>query len=42
MAEKIKNTLLPFAVAFILFCLVFLLLDYGIMHLRGLTLIFHG
>ena len=42
MAEKIKNALLPFVLAFVLFCLAFLLLDFAIMHLRGLTLIFHG
>ena len=42
MKEKIINTLLPFIVALILFSLAFLALDYGIMHLRGLTLFFHG
>lgn len=37
-----KSYLLPFAAALIVFGLVFLALDFTIMKLQGLTLIFHG
>jgi len=37
-----KSYLLPFATALIVFGLVFLALDFTIMKLQGLTLIFHG
>ncbi len=36
-----KTWLLPFTVAFIVFGMVFLGLDYTIMKLMGLTLIYH-
>jgi hypothetical protein len=37
-----KNYLIPFGIALIAFGLVFLALDFAIMKLQGLTLIFHG
>jgi hypothetical protein len=36
-----KNHLLPFAIAFIVFGVVFLGLDVAIMKLQGLTLLFN-
>jgi hypothetical protein len=37
-----KDYLIPFSVALVVFGLVFLGLDFTIMKLQGLTLIFHG
>lgn len=37
-----KDYLIPFSLALIVFGLVFLTLDFSIMKLQGLTLIFHG
>jgi hypothetical protein len=37
-----KDYLIPFSIALIIFGLVFLALDFSIMKLQGLTLIFHG
>jgi hypothetical protein len=42
MSERIKDYLLPFGVAFFVFCVAFLILDFAIMKLRGLSLFFHG
>jgi len=36
-----KSYFLPFCGAFVVFALVFLALDYAIMKLQGLSLIFH-
>ena len=36
-----KAYLVPFVGAFIFFCLVFLALDFSMMKLQGLTLIYH-
>jgi hypothetical protein len=37
-----KDHLIPFTIALIVFGLAFLALDFSIMKLQGLTLIFHG
>ncbi len=37
----VRDFVAPFAIAFVAFCLVFLGLDFTIMKLQGLTLIFH-
>lgn len=37
-----KNYLISFTIALIAFELIFLALDFTIMKLQGLTLIFHG
>jgi hypothetical protein len=37
-----KDHFIPFTIALIVFGLVFLALDFSIMKLQGLTLIFHG
>lgn len=37
-----KKYIIHFTAALILFSLTFLLLDYAIMNLQGLSLIFHG
>jgi len=42
MGERIKNYVLPFGLAFFVFCTAFVLLDFAIMKLRGLSLVFHG
>ncbi len=40
--QVIKNHLIPFAIAFLVFALIFLGLDIGIMNLQGLSLIFES
>jgi hypothetical protein len=42
MGGRLKNTVLPFGLAFFVFCAAFLALDFAIMKLRGLSLFFHG
>ena len=37
-----KNTIASFAVALVVFSLAFLALDYAIMSLQGLSLVFHS
>lgn len=37
-----KDYLIPFSIALVVFGLAFLTLDFVIMKLQGLTLIFHG
>lgn len=42
MGDDMKDYLVPFSIALLVFGLIFLGLDITIMKLQGLTLIFHG